>query len=61
MCVAADEPDRIVTDAGPPARGYFTGTCSKFATVFGCYRPIEDGMGANPRDLSELPQMICAD
>jgi hypothetical protein len=61
LCIASDEPERIVTDPGPPARGFFAGTCAKFATVFGCYRPIEDGTGRAPRDLSEPPQMICAD
>jgi hypothetical protein len=61
LCTAADEPERHVTDPGPPARGYFVGRCSTHAAVFGCYRPIDDGAGARPVDLTEPPQMICAD
>jgi hypothetical protein len=61
LCTAADDPEREVTDRGPPARGFFVGRCSKLASVFGCYRPIDDGASRTPVDLSEPPQMICAD
>jgi hypothetical protein len=61
LCTAADDPEREVTDRGPPARGFFVGRCSKFASVFGCYRPIDDGASRAPVDLTEPPQMICAD
>jgi hypothetical protein len=30
-------------------------------SLFGCFRPIEDGAGSNPVELVEPPQMICAD
>jgi len=61
LCTAADDPERDVTDPGPPARGFFVGRCSRFSTVFGCYRPIDAGAGSKPVDLTEPPQMICAD
>jgi hypothetical protein len=61
LCTAADDPEREVTDPGPPTRGFFVGRCSRFSTVFGCYRPIDDGAGSKPADLTEPPQMICAD
>jgi hypothetical protein len=61
LCTAADDPERHVTDPGPPARGFFVGRCSTHRTIFGCYRPIDDGAGARPVDLTEPPQMICAD
>jgi hypothetical protein len=61
LCTAADDPEREVVERGPPARGFFVGRCSKFVTIFGCYRPIDDGASSSPVDLSEPPQMICAD
>ena len=61
LCIGADNPERQVVDKGPPARGFFVGRCSKFETVFGCYRPIDDGASARPVDLTEPPQMICFD
>ncbi|HEX6764910.1 MAG TPA: hypothetical protein VF103_05515 [Polyangiaceae bacterium] len=61
LCTAADEPEREIVEPGPPARGFFVGRCSKFSSVFGCYRPIEDGAGKKVVDLAEPPQMICAD
>jgi hypothetical protein len=61
LCIGADTPERQVVDKGPPARGFFVGRCSKFETVYGCYRPIEDGASARPVDLTEPPNMICAD
>jgi hypothetical protein len=61
LCIGADAPERQVVEKGPPARGFFVGRCSKFETVYGCYRPIDDGASARPVDLTELPNMICAD
>jgi hypothetical protein len=61
LCTAADDPEREVVERGPPARGFFVGRCSTFMTIFGCYRPIDDGARARPVDLTEPPQMICAD
>jgi hypothetical protein len=61
LCVGADSIEREVVDKGPPARGFFVGRCSKLVTVFGCYRPIEDGASARPVDLTEAPQTICVD
>ena len=61
LCTAADDPEREVVERGPPARGFFVGRCSKFMSIFGCYRPIDDGAGAKPVDLTEPPQMLCAD
>ncbi len=60
QCVAADEPEREVTAAGPPQLGYFVGHCSATKKVFGCGRFIGRGDGA-PHDLSELPPKICFD
>jgi hypothetical protein len=61
LCIGADAPERQVVEKGPPARGFFVGRCSKFETVYGCYRPIDDGASARPIDLTEPPNMICAD
>jgi hypothetical protein len=61
LCIGADDPERQVVEKGPPARGFFVGRCSKFETVYGCYRPIDDGASARPVDLAEPPRMICAD
>ncbi|HEX6271970.1 MAG TPA: hypothetical protein VFZ53_02975 [Polyangiaceae bacterium] len=61
LCVAAETPEREITEPGSPPRGFWVGKCSEFATVFGCYRPIEDGAGAKPVALAEPPQMLCVD
>jgi len=61
LCVAGETPERELTEPGSPPRGFWVGKCSEFATVFGCYRPIEDGAGAKPVALAEPPQMICVD
>jgi len=61
LCVGKDDPEREVVERGPPARGFFVGRCSTFSTVFGCYRAIDDGASARAVELTEPPQMICAD
>jgi hypothetical protein len=51
-----------VTDPGPPARGYFLGSCSEFVTTFGCLRRLApDALGAGPVNLSDAPPEICLD
>jgi hypothetical protein len=63
QCIAAATPERQVTAAGPPARGYFVGRCSELVTVFGCHRFIERGTlarGPVPLDDSLLYE-ICVD
>jgi hypothetical protein len=58
----ADEGEREVTEAGPPARGYFVGKCARFRSTFGCHRPIARGaLAAGPIVLDEPPTQICAD
>jgi hypothetical protein len=61
QCTAAETPERDVTQAGSPPRGFWVGKCSEFVAVFGCYRPIGDGAGARAVELEEPPQTICAD
>src|SRR5581483_5767445 len=41
-CVT-DGADHEVTAAGPPARGFFVGKCSRFRTTYGCHRVIAAG------------------
>ena len=61
QCVA-DAGEREVISAGPPARGYFLGKCSRFRTSFGCHRFIARGaVQAGPVSLDEPPSEICAD
>jgi hypothetical protein len=58
----ADAGEREITAAGPPARGYFVGKCSRYRTSFGCHRYIAAGaVGAGPVLLDEAPSEICAD
>jgi hypothetical protein len=60
-CVAVDGRTEI-SDPGPPARGYFLGTCSEFETMFGCRRLLMDGTKARgPQPLDELPAELCID
>lgn len=62
MCIAADNAEREVVQAGPPARGYFVGRCSDMVTVFGCNRIIDRGAAAaGPIVLGEPPQTLCVD
>jgi len=62
MCLAAENAEREVVEAGPPARGFFVGRCSDLVTVFGCNRIIDRGAAASgPAVLGEPPQMICVD
>jgi len=62
LCVTADDPEREVTDAGPPPRGYFVGRCSETVVVYGCFKPLDKGAAANgPVSLAEPPPSICAD
>lgn len=61
-CVLADPPATEVVDKGPPARGYFVGTCSPYTTTFGCHARLGQGVAkAGPVDLSEPPGKLCAD
>jgi hypothetical protein len=58
----ADDGEREVIEAGPPARGYFVGKCSHFRTSFGCHRALAAGaLKAGPTALEEPPNQICAD
>jgi hypothetical protein len=62
LCVAADEPEREVVEAGPPARGYFVGRCSETVIIYGCFKPIDKGAAARgPVPLAEPPPSLCAD
>ena len=61
QCIA-DDGEREVIEAGPPARGYFVGKCSRFRSSFGCHRPLAAGaLKAGPISLEEPPTQICAD
>src|SRR5882724_3234453 len=58
----ADDGEREVIDAGPPARGYFVGKCARFRSSFGCHRPLAAGaLKAGPIALDEPPTQTCAD
>jgi hypothetical protein len=58
----ADAGATEITSAGPPARGYFVGQCSRFRTNFGCHRAIAVGaFQAGPVLLDQGPAQICAD
>jgi hypothetical protein len=63
VCIASkDAPQSEVLTRGPPARGFFVGRCSEFATVFGCNRILERGTKARgPVPLDQPPQTICVD
>lgn len=62
LCIVADEPEREIVEAGPPARGHFLGRCSETVAVFGCTRSIERGAAAKgPVPLTEAPAQLCAD
>jgi hypothetical protein len=62
MCIAAEEPEREIVQAGPPPRGFFIGRCSDLVTVFGCNRIIEVGATVHgPVPLHEPPMSICVD
>lgn len=62
LCVAADEPEREIVQAGPPPRGYFVGKCSAYAKVFGCNRIIPRGAAAGlPHDFTVPLQKMCFD
>jgi hypothetical protein len=62
LCLAADEPEREVVEAGPPPRGHFVGRCSNTIAVFGCSRIIDRGaMARGAVPLSDPPAQLCAD
>jgi hypothetical protein len=62
LCIADENPQREVSDAGPPPRGFFLGQCSPYKTMYGCFRLLERGAAERgPVDLAELPQMMCID
>ena len=62
MCLAAEEPEREIVEAGPPPRGFFIGRCSDLVTVFGCNRIIDRGTAKNgPVPLGEPPMSMCVD
>jgi hypothetical protein len=58
----ADGGEREILEAGPPARGYFVGKCSRFRTSFGCHRMIARGaLKAGPVNLEDPLTEVCAD
>jgi hypothetical protein len=62
LCLAAEEPEREIVEAGPPARGHFIGRCSETRAVFGCYRSIDRGAAdRGPVPLTDPPAQLCAD
>lgn len=58
LCVAGENVEREIVEAGPPARGYFVGHCAEFDPSFGCMRVLEQ---AGPGPLLEPPAMLCID
>ena len=58
MCVAGEDVEREVVEAGPPVRGYFVGRCAEFQPLFGCMRVLEQ---TGPGPLGEPPAMLCID
>lgn len=62
QCLLPDPPQLEVSDPGPPARGYFIGTCSEFVTTFGCNRVLDRGASKKgPQLLEQAPPMMCVD
>jgi hypothetical protein len=60
-CVT-DGADHEITAPGPPALGFFVGTCSRFRTTYGCHRVIASGaLQAGPVPLDQPPTEICTD
>jgi hypothetical protein len=57
-CVAGEEVEQEVVEAGPPARGYFIGRCAEFSPIFGCMRMLDQ---AGPGPLDQPPLMLCID
>jgi hypothetical protein len=62
VCVLADDAKFEVTAPGSPPRGGFTGKCSEYDTVFGCFRSIPSGTRAKgPVTEDEGSHRICVD
>jgi hypothetical protein len=62
MCIAADQPERDLAEAGPPPRGFFLGRCSELVTQFGCIRLIDRGAAARgAQPLNKPPPVVCVD
>jgi hypothetical protein len=61
-CEVVGEPKTEIVDPGPPARGFFLGTCSQFDHLFGCHKLLMDGTKARgPVRLDEPLTDICVD
>ena len=61
-CLLRDPVQVVTVEAGPPARGFFVGSCSELVTVFGCFRRMTKGDGhdeAGPIDPP--PAVMCVD
>ncbi len=59
QCLADGEPEQVVTDPGPPAKGYFVGQCSEFEVSYGCHQVLS--YSEDPVPLDEPPPMLCWD
>ena len=61
-CLVTDDAKFEVAAPGPPPRGSFTGKCSEYDTVFGCFRSIPAGTRAKgPVAEEEATQRLCVD
>jgi hypothetical protein len=58
LCLAEENVEREIVEAGPPAKGYFVGHCAEFDPIFGCMRVLDQ---AKPGPLDEPPAMLCID
>jgi hypothetical protein len=62
VCVLGDDAKFEVTAPGSPPRGGFTGKCSEYDTVFGCFRSIPSGTRSKgPVTEDEGSHRICVD
>ena len=61
-CLLTDDAKFEVAAPGPPPRGSFTGKCSDYDAVFGCFRLIASGTRAKgPVAEDEAAQRLCID
>jgi len=62
VCLVTDDAKFEVASPGPPPRGSFTGKCSDYDTVFGCFRSIPGGTRARgPVAEEEASHRLCVD
>jgi hypothetical protein len=62
QCLVDNDAGFQVMDPSSPPRGFFTGTCSSYDTVFGCHFMIPPGVEDElPLPADEAAQHLCID